>query len=59
LYGRYGPILIKDVGVLDGILKFYNLYKYINIVDGYKIKRPEWSRLIIRMKDEKNPKKGS
>ena len=31
----------------------YNLYKGINIVDDYKIKRTEWLRLIIRMKDEK------
>ena len=36
----------------------YNLYKAINIVDDFKIKRPEWAGLIIRMKDEKkNPKK--
>jgi hypothetical protein len=39
--------------------ELYNLYKEPNIVEGIKIGRLEWTVHIIRMEEERIPKKGS
>jgi len=39
--------------------ELYSLYKEPNIVEGIKIRRLEWVGHIIRMEEERIPKKGS
>jgi hypothetical protein len=45
-----------DAGVPDGIMN-YSLYKEPNIVEDVKIRRLEWAGHIIRMQEERIPKK--
>ena len=37
--------------------EIYNLYKDLNIVDDIKIRRLEWARHVVRMEDDRIPKK--
>jgi hypothetical protein len=46
-----------DACVSDGIMKLYSLYKEPNIVEDIKIRRLEWAGRIIRMEEERIPKK--
>jgi hypothetical protein len=41
----------------DGIVKIYNLYEDLNIVDDIKIRGIGWAGLIVRMQDERIPPK--
>jgi hypothetical protein len=52
----YGPIQDKNTGVLDGIVKFITYY-YPYVKDDIKIRRLGWVGHIIRMEDERIPKK--
>jgi hypothetical protein len=52
---------VKDVGVLEGIMKFV-IYTELNIVDDIQIRKLGSAVPIIRMEDERipsPPKKGS
>jgi len=37
--------------------ELYSLYKELNIVEDIKIRRLEWAGLVIRMEEERIPKK--
>jgi hypothetical protein len=48
-----------DAGVPDGIMnELYSLYKEPNIVEDIKIRRLGWAGHIIRMEEERIPKRG-
>jgi hypothetical protein len=47
---------IRTIGVLHGIVKFM-IYKYLNIMDDIKLRRLVWVGHIIRLEDERIPKK--
>ena len=51
----YGPLQDNNTRVLDGIVKSIT-YRYLNIKDDIKIRRPGWVGHIIRMEDERIPK---
>ena len=52
----YGPIQDKNTGVLDGIVKFIT-YRFLNTEDDIKIRRLGWVGHVIRMENERIPKK--
>jgi len=49
---------VQGAGVLDGRVKCIILYEEVNIMDDIKIRRLWWAGNIIRMEDERIPKKG-
>ena len=47
---------IKDAGVLERIMKFI-IYEEVNNLDDIKIRKLGWAGLIVRVEDERIPKK--
>jgi hypothetical protein len=53
----YGPIQDKRCWHSTWNCDTYNLYKDLNIMDDIKIRRLGWAGRIVRMEDERIPKK--